>query len=97
MNDDKIRNERIDVLCEAFALLRTSDDCYNFLSDLCTVSEIQEMSKRLAAARMLRDGITYNEIAALTGLSTATITRVNRALRYGHDGYHLVLNRLPRE
>ena len=55
------------------------------------------MSKRLAAARMLRDGITYNEIAALTGLSTATITRVNRALRYGHDGYHLVLNRLPQE
>lgn len=92
---DKIRNEQIDTLCDAFALLRSADECYNFLSDLCTVSEIQEMSKRLAAAKMLRDGITYSEIAATTGLSTATITRVNRALRYGNDGYHIVLNKLP--
>ena len=52
------------------------------------------MGKRLSAARMRREGITYNEIAVRTGLSTATITRVNRALRYGSDGYHMVLDRL---
>jgi len=54
------------------------------------------MSKRLNAAEMLREGVTYNEIAALTGLSTATITRVNRALRFGSDGYHMVLERIQR-
>ncbi|HBL84622.1 MAG: TrpR YerC/YecD [Clostridiales bacterium GWF2_38_85] len=92
--NDKLKTEQVTRLCEAFALLRTDDECYRFLTDLCTESELQEMSKRLDAAQKLREGIIYNEIAALTGLSTATITRVNRSLRYGNDGYHMVLDRL---
>ena len=91
---EKIRNEQTDALCKAFASLKTVEECYKFLDDLCTLSEVTEMGKRLSAARMLREGITYNEIAVKTGLSTATITRVNRALRYGSDGYHMVLDRL---
>lgn len=83
---EKIRNEQTDALCKAFASLKTVEECYKFLDDLCTLSEVTEMGKRLSAARMLREGITYNEIAVRTGLSTATITRVNRALRYGSDG-----------
>lgn len=91
---EKLRTEQVDRLCEAITLLRTKEECFRFLSDLCTESELQEMSKRLDAAQKLREGIIYNEIAALTGLSTATITRVNRSLRYGSDGYHIVLDRL---
>ncbi|MDD2269788.1 MAG: YerC/YecD family TrpR-related protein [Eubacteriales bacterium] len=92
--NEKLKTEQVKRLCEAFALLRTDEECFRFLSDLCTESELQEMSKRLDAAQKLREGIIYNEIAALTGLSTATITRVNRSLRYGSDGYHMVLDRL---
>lgn len=93
---DKIKNERTEKLCRAFVSLKTVDECYRFLDDICTLSEITEMSKRLAAAEMLRDGITYNEIAEKTGLSTATITRVNRSLRFGSDGYNNVLDRTQR-
>ena len=92
--NEKIKNEQTEDLCRAIVSIKTVEECYRFLDDLCTVSEITEMGKGLAAAGMLREGITYNEIAAQTGLSTATITRVNRALRYGSDGYHMVLDRL---
>ena len=89
-----MKKSETNALCKAFASLKTVEECYKFLDDLCTLSEVTEMGKRLSAARMLREGITYNEIAVRTGLSTATITRVNRALRYGSDGYHMVLDRL---
>ena len=93
---ERIKSEHTDKLCKAIASIKTVDEAYRFLDDLCTLSEIEEMSKRLSAAEMLREGVTYNEIAALTGLSTATITRVNRALRFGSDGYHMVLERIQR-
>lgn len=64
---EKIRNEQTDALCKAFASLKTVEECYKFLDDLCTLSEVTEMGKRLSAARMLREGITYNEIAVRTG------------------------------
>ena len=60
--------------------------------DLCTMSELQEMSRRMQAAKMLRDGYIYNEIASTTGLSTATISRVNRCLKYSSEGYLKVLD-----
>ena len=93
---ERIKSEHTDKLCKAIASIKTVDEAYRFLDDLCTLSESEEMSKRLNAAEMLREGVTYNEIAALTGLSTATITRVNRALRFGSDGYHMVLERIQR-
>ena len=91
---DKVKDANTDKLAEAIVSVRSVDEVYRFLSDLCTISEITEMSKRLTAAKMLRDGSTYNEIAEKTHLSTATITRVNRALRYGSDGYAMVLDRI---
>lgn len=91
---DKIKDETTDRLAMALVSIRNTDEAYRFLSDLCTISEITEMSKRLVAAEMLREGNTYNEIAEQTHLSTATITRVNRALRYGSDGYTMILDRI---
>ena len=93
---EKIKDEKTDKLAEAIASLKTVDEVYRFIGDLCTISEITEMSKRLTAAEMLRDGNTYSEIAEKTHLSTATITRVNRALRYGNDGYTMVLDRISK-
>lgn len=91
---DKIKDANTDKLAAAIVSVKTLEEAYRFLSDLCTISEITEMSKRLTAAEMLREGNTYNEIAEKTHLSTATITRVNRALRYGSDGYSMVLDRI---
>ncbi|MBQ0110145.1 MAG: hypothetical protein KBS44_07725 [Clostridiales bacterium] len=91
---EKIKNQSTDDLALAIASIHTPEEAYKFLSDICTISEITEMSKRLTAATMLREGCTYNEIAEQTRLSTATITRVNRALRYGEGGYGMVLDRM---
>ncbi|MBQ4575262.1 MAG: TrpR-like protein, YerC/YecD [Clostridia bacterium] len=91
---DKIMDERINFLFKAILSLRTEEECYNFFEDLCTVAELQEMSKRLQAAKMLNDNFIYTEIAERTGLSTATISRVNRCLKYGNDGYITALERL---
>ncbi|MBO5869961.1 MAG: hypothetical protein J6Q89_04345 [Clostridia bacterium] len=91
---EKVKDANTDKLAAAIVCVRSVDEAYRFLSDLCTISEITEMSKRLVAAEMLRDGNTYNDIAEMTHLSTATITRVNRALRYGSDGYSMVFDRI---
>ena len=89
----KIKDENIDYLFSAILSLKTVEECYDFFEDLCTVSEIKEMSKRMLAARLLNDGTIYADIARITGLSTATISRVNRCLKYGNDGYATVLER----
>ena len=94
---DKIRDENIDYLFRAILTLENAEDCYNFFTDLCTVAELKEMSKRIIAAKMLRENAVYTEIAEKTGLSTATISRVNRCLKYGSDGYLTVLDRLSRK
>ena len=83
----KLKDETIDYLFRAILTLATLADCYNFFEDLCTVSEIQEMSRRILAAKLLKNDYVYSEIASKTGLSTATISRVNRCLKYGNDGY----------
>ena len=83
-------------LIQGFLMLQTPEECRNFLEDLCTVSELQEMSRRLLAAKMLRAGHIYSEIATQTGLSTATISRVNRCLKFHDGGYVKVLDDLER-
>ena len=89
-----IHDENIEFLYRSIVSLENVEDCKNFFHDICTASELQEMSRRLKAARMLSDGIVYSEIASQTGLSTATISRVNHCLKYGNDGYHKVLEKM---
>lgn len=88
------RDEAKDYLFEAILTLETLDDCYNFFDDLCTIKEVNEMAKRLCGAKMLDKNKVYTEITEKTGLSTATISRINRSLKYGSDGYSKVLKNL---
>ena len=90
----KLKNEAVDSLFDAVLTLQTKEDCYSFFEDLCTVNELLSLSQRFEVASMLRDKKTYLEIAEQTGASTATISRVNRSLNYGSDGYELVFSRL---
>ncbi len=94
---ENFRNEKTDMLFDGILTLKTREECYAFFEDLCTVAEIVEMSKRLHAARMLSENAVYSEITEQTGLSTATISRVNRCLKYGTDGYGTVLERLGKK
>ena len=90
----KIRTEVVDSLFEAILNLGTKEECYLFFEDLCTVNELLSLSQRFEVAAMLREHKTYLDIAEKTGASTATISRVNRSLNYGNDGYELIFERL---
>lgn len=90
----KLKNHDTDMLCEALLSLTTVDECYAFLEDILTVSEMQSIAQRMAVARMLDQGQTYDDIEKLTGASSATISRVKRCLTFGADGYRLVLDRM---
>ncbi|MFR8003689.1 MAG: YerC/YecD family TrpR-related protein [Hydrogeniiclostridium sp.] len=92
--NSKIKDESVDFLFKAILSLKTEEECYNFFEDLCTVPEIKAMSQRLVVAHMLSTKCVYSDIVARTGASTATISRVNRSLNYGCDGYELVFNRM---
>lgn len=94
MSNDKLRSSALDRLFQAILTLRDEEDCYHFFEDLCTVAELKELAQRLEVAEMLRDGQTYGEIVQKTGASTATVSRVKRALFYGADGYRQVFDRL---
>lgn len=93
----KLRDPLHDRLFQAILTLETIDDCYRFFEDICTVSELKSMAQRLEVAKMLQANRTYGDIAAKTGASTATISRVKRCLNFGADGYKLVLNRLAKQ
>ena len=93
---EKIKNGDVDYLFEALLSLENIGEFYKFFDDICTIAEVSEMSKRLKAAKMLKSGTVYSEISEITGLSTATISRVNRSLKYGSDGYNLVFDRLDK-
>ena len=93
---DKLRNPATDRLFQAISSLETPEECYQFFEDICTVNEIFSFSQRFEVAKMLRENKVYTEISKETGASTATISRVKRALNYGSDGYDLVLNRLKK-
>jgi TrpR-related protein YerC/YecD len=90
----KMKDELTDRLFRAILLLQNIEECYSFFEDICTVSEIKALAQRLEVARMLRNKKTYTEISEKTGASTATISRVNRFLNYGSDGYKMILDRL---
>lgn len=92
----KLQDGNLDYLFQAVLSLETREECYRFFDDLCTVPELKSMSQRLAVAKMLRDKQVYSDIVAKTGASTATISRVNRSLNYGSDGYELVFERLQK-
>lgn len=92
--NEKIKDKHTDALFEGILTLRSRDECYRFFEDLCTISEIKSLAQRLQIAELLDEGKTYAEIFELTGASTATISRVNRALEYGTDGYRLVLDNI---
>ncbi len=94
MYQSKLQSEAADRLFEAVLSLKTVEECYRFFEDLCTVSELRALSQRLEVAALLHKGETYTAIAEKTGASTATISRVNRCLSYGSDGYQTVLARL---
>ena len=81
-------------LYRAVLTLKDEEECRRFFADLCTVSELRAMEQRLEVAMLLNDGLIYNDILERTGASSATISRVNRALQYGADGYKAVLPRL---
>lgn len=92
--NSRIKNEQTDRLFEAILSLDNMEECYRFFEDVCTIKEIQAISQRLEVAKLLKANKTYNEIEEETGASTATISRINRSLHYGVDGYTLVFKKI---
>ena len=93
----KIRTDAVDYLFRAILSLENKEECYAFFEDICTINELLSLSQRFEVAKMLREHKTYLEIAEKTGASTATISRVNRSLNYGNDGYDMVFARIRQE
>lgn len=92
--DSKLKRADIDELFEAVLTLEDEEDCYRFFEDICTINEIHAIAQRLQVAKLLSEKKTYAEIEAATKASTATISRINKCLVYGADGYKRVLERL---
>lgn len=90
----KIKSENTQKFFEAILSLKTKEECAKFFDDVCTITELASISQRLEVAMLLKDKLTFNEIVAKTGASTATISRVNRCLQYGDGGYDTVLKRI---
>ena len=84
----------LDMLYKAIISLKTEDEASSFFDDLCTIKELQDMAQRFEVALLLNNGKSYGEVSAKTGASSATISRVNRCLHYGKDGYKTVIKRL---
>lgn len=94
--NSKLKELNVEYLFQAILTLETMDECYDFFKDLCTVPELKALSQRIQVAKMLDDRKVYSEIVNRTGASTATISRVNRSLNYGCDGYRIVFERLTK-
>jgi len=92
-----IRTDAVDCLFDAIMCLKNKEECYTFFEDICTINELLSLSQRFEVAKMLREQRTYLEIAEKTGASTATISRVNRSLNYGNDGYDMVFERMNKK
>lgn len=95
--NNKLKDEHMDALFNAILTLENTEECYKFFEDLCTVLELKAMSQRMQVATMLVQKRVYSDIVAETGASTATISRVNRTLNYGSDGYALVFDRMKKD
>ena len=95
--ESKFKRDDIDELFDAVLTLRDREDCYRFFEDICTINEIHAIAQRLQVAKLLSQKKTYSEIEAITKASTATISRINKCLVYGADGYKRVLERLEEE
>ncbi len=93
---DKIRDKNVDFLFKAVLELKSLDECYDFFEDLCTVTELKAISQRIVVAKMLSEKRVYSDIVKSTGASTATISRVNRSLNYGCDGYEKIFARMDK-
>ena len=93
MYESKMKSAETDRLFDAILSLKSEEECYRFFDDLCTIGELQAMTQRLQVARLVREGKTFTQISDETGVSSATITRVNKCLAYGTGGYELALNR----
>ena len=94
---EKIRTKEVDAFFDAILQLNTREECYRFFEDALTVKEILDIAQRLKAAKMLKCGKSYTEVSATTGMSTATISRVSKALERGAGGYNLVIDRVGNE
>lgn len=93
---NKLKDDNVDFLFSAILNLQTLEECYDFFEDLCTVPELKALSQRIVVAKMLRDKKVYSDIVAATGASTATISRVNRSLQYGCNGYEEIFKRMEK-
>ena len=91
--NSKLKDAHMDELFEGVLSLTSVEECYNFFEDLCTITELRAMAQRFQVAKMLDDGQIYSDIVKETGARTATISRVNKCLIYGTDGYRMVLDR----
>ena len=91
-----VHTEAVKHLFEAVLQMENVEDCYQFFEDVCTINELLSLSQRFEVAKMLTENKTYLEIAEQTGASTATISRVNRSLNYGNDGYQMVFSRMEK-
>ena len=90
-------SEAVDTLVKGLLKLETEEDCFAFLEDVCTIKELQDMAQRFDVALKLSDGFNYNQVSAATGASSATISRVNKCLMYGNNGYKNVIDRIKEE
>ncbi len=93
----RLKEMNVEFLFEAILRLKDIEECYNFFDDLCTVQELKALTQRLQVAAMLSEGKVYSDIVVKTGASTATISRVNRSLNYGSDGYKIIFERLEKD
>ncbi len=94
---NKFYSESVDTLVKGLLKLETEEECYAFLEDVCTIKELQDMAQRFDVALKLSDGFNYNQVSKETGASSATISRVNKCLMYGNNGYNTVIKRLNEE
>ncbi|MBP3385160.1 MAG: TrpR-like protein YerC/YecD [Firmicutes bacterium] len=92
--ESKFKREDIDELFQAILMLEDEEDCYRFFEDICTINEIHSIAQRLQVAKLLSEKKTYSEIEEITKASTATISRINKCLIYGSDGYKRILERM---
>ena len=95
--DSKIQSKEMDLFFDAILSLENKEECYKFFEDVATITEIKSLAQRIHVAKLLKNKKTYTEIAEITGASTATISRVNRCLNYGSNGYNIVLDRINAE